>query len=72
MCYLLNAVVLVCCYLFMCCYSYLMMKITYAVPSYIIKGGELITVNTLDGEKNYFRTRHNLDNGRVDISDNCS
>lgn len=48
------------------CYSYLMMKRTCAVPSYIIKGGELITVNNLDGEKIYFRTRHD---GRVDMSD---
>jgi hypothetical protein len=68
MSYLLNAVVLVCFYLFMCC-SYIMMRRTYTVPSYIIKGAELITVNTFHGEKNYFRT---CQEGRVEISGMCN
>ena len=49
MTYLVNAVVLVCFYLFMRC-SYLMMRRTYAVPSHVVKGGELVTVNILDCE----------------------
>ena len=65
MSYLLNALVLVCFYLFMCC-PYLMMDRTYTVPSYIIKCGELITVNILDCEETYFRLRHD---GGVAISD---
>jgi len=57
MSYLVNAVVLVCFYLLMCC-SYLMTKTTYAVPSYVIKGRELITVNILDCEKKKATSAH--------------
>jgi len=57
MTYLVNAAVLVCFYLFMCC-SYLMMKRTYAVLSYVIKGGELITVSILGCEKKKTTSAH--------------